>query len=112
MGITQVVSGGAADRCGLQVGDKLLGEAAQHLLEAVNNDRVEFTVQQDQHTLLVLQAEEKILQRDYDKVKEEMETPGLREWHAAKSRVDPLDYFLQKYSETNKHGRVWRAKKI
>merc|ERR1711973_807005 len=101
---------GAAERCGLKVGDMLLGvhgeslkdklhEQAQSVLKKLKKqEKVEFTVQQNQHALLVLKAEEKILQRDYDKVKEEMGTPGLREWHAAKSRVDPMEYFLQQYS--------------
>jgi len=122
--ITQVVSGGAAERCGLQVGDRLLGvghhslkdkyheQAAKHLQEAMEEDEMEFTVQQDQHSLLVLKAEEKILQRDYDKVKEEMQTPGLREWHAAKSRVDPMEYFLEQYTAGDRQKRVWRASKI
>jgi len=121
--ITDVEAGGVAEKCGLQVGDMLLGvnheslkdklhEQAQKVLKKLKGEKiVEFTVQQNQHALMVLKAEEKILQRDYDKVKEEMETPGLREWHAAKSRVDPMEYFLQQYSAGDKQTRMWRTSK-
>ena len=78
----------------------------------MSEETVTFTVQRDQHSLLMLQAEEKILQRDYNKVKEEMETPGLREWHAAKSRVDPMEYFMEQYTAGDKQVRTWSPSKI
>jgi len=121
--ISDVEAGGVAERCGLKVGDMLLGvnneslkdklhEQAQNILKKLKKqEKVEFTVQQNQHALLVLKAEERILQRDYDKVKEEMETPGLREWHAAKSRVDPMEYFLQQYTAGDQQKRMWRTSK-
>jgi len=113
--VSKIHPGGPADEAGLKVGDILLGindhnlkdkvhtQAVQSLKKAVEAEETAFTVRHSQHYMHKLDAEEKLLQRDFDAVKKEMNTPGWREWHAARSRVEPMDYFMEQFEEKPKY---------
>jgi len=109
--ITNVVDGSPAQAGGLKKGDILLAvndhamkdktheQAVIALKKFEDAEEVSLTVIQNRHEALKYEAEQKILAREYIRVKEELKSENYKKWHQSKSKIDPMDYFLSQFKD-------------
>ena len=119
--ISNIVGGSPAEKCGLMVGDILLGindhsfadathkEAATTLKKFVNAREAVFTVKHSVEEKLKYEAEERYLERQKAKLREEVNDKNMRKWHDAKAKLDPQQYVMEKLEEKK---RPFAPKKI
>lgn len=119
--ISNIAEDTAAEKCGLMVGDVLLGindhsfadathkEAATMLRKFVNAREVVFTVKHSTEEKLKYEAEERYLERQKAKLREEVNDKNMKKWHDAKAKLDPQQYVMEKLEEKK---RPFAPKKI
>ena len=119
--ISDIAEGSPAENCGLIVGDVLLGvsdhsfagashkEAATTLKRFLNAREIVFTVKHSAEEKLKYEAEERYLERQKAKLREEVNDKNMRRWHDAKAKLDPQQYVMEKLEEKK---RPFTPKKI
>lgn len=119
--ISEILPGSPAERCGLMVGDVLLGindyslqdsthkEVVTTLTKFLGCEEVLFSVKHKKKELLKYDAEQRYLKRQKEKIREEIKTEGFSKWHEAKAKIDPEDYIMERLKEKR---RPYQAKKI
>jgi len=109
--VTTVKDGSPAQVAGLKKGDILLAvndhamsnktheQAVIALKKFENSEEISLTVIYNKHETLKYEAEQKILERELVRTKEELKSENYKRWHQSKSKIDPMDYFLSKFAD-------------
>lgn len=119
--ISEIAVGSPAETSGLMVGDVLLGvgdhalvdcshkQAVASLKRFAGAEEVTFNVKYVKKELLKYEAEQRYLERQKDKVREEISNKNMGgRYHEAKAKIDPEEYLLEKLK---KKKRPFQAKK-
>lgn len=109
--ISLVEQGSPADRCGLQVGDVLLGvndhsledcthkQAVTTLRNFLNSESLLFTVKHSMKEVRKYEVEQQYLEREKEKIRDELSSEAYAKWHDAKAKQDPEQYLLEKLKD-------------
>lgn len=109
--VSLVEPGSPADRCGLQVGDVLLGvndhsleetthkQAVTSLKKFSNSQKILFTVKHCMKEVRKYEAEQRYLEREKAKIRDELTSETYSKWHDAKAKQDPEQYLLEQLKD-------------
>lgn len=125
--ISDVKADSPADKAGLRLGDVLLGvnehsfknktheQVLVVMMDVVNNTQggelveLSFSVLYDRKVMMKYQLERKLLARELKYVKEEMAAnDAVSTWHEARSKKDPMEYFMEQFVEPQIHRHSWQ----
>ena len=118
--VSNIVKDSPAERCGLKVGDVLLKindhvikdlthkQAVVTLKKFLHYTEMDFIVSYEKMELLKYEAQEKMIERQKQKLRTEIKSGKLSKWHHAKAKEDPDEYFLETVEDKK---RISHAKK-
>ncbi|XP_066931738.1 uncharacterized protein [Clytia hemisphaerica] len=112
--ISDIIAGSPAEKAGLMVGDVLLA-VSDHVLQDMGHQQVvlslkkfanvssvTFTVKHSKQEVLKYEAEQRFIERQKEKVREEIRCKNMSKWHDAKAKLDPEEYLLERLKEKKK----------
>lgn len=121
--VTNVAEGSPVEAAGLQRGDIILAvndhsltnktheQAVNALKRFEDAEEVEFIVHYNKHELLKYEAEQKLVAREYVRVKEELKSKNYKRWHETKAQIDPMDYFLSQFKDKKRKFQAKNSRK-
>ena len=112
--ISHITAGSPAEKAGLMVGDILLA-VSDHVLQDLGHQQVvlslkkfasasnvTFTVKHSKQEVLKYEAEQRFIERQKEKIREEIQCKDMSKWHDAKAKLDPEEYLLERLKEKKK----------
>lgn len=118
--ISLLDAGSPAERCGLHVGDVLLGvndhslvdsthkQAVTSLKKFLNSEEVLFTVKHSMKEVRKYEAEQRYLEKEKERIREELNSETYSKWHDAKAKENPEEYLLEQLKDKK---RPYKPKK-